>query len=183
MPEKNETKFLKPADVFNKLKIEQGMHAADFGCGNLGYFIIPLAKMIGQEGKAYAVDIMQPVLEAVKSKAKVELVPNITTVWGNLEQQGAVDIPEQSLDIGLLINVLYQNKDHLTVLQEAARLLKPQGILVAIDWKKTNIVFGPPVETRVDQESIAQLGPKTGLTVTDYLDFGEYFWGIIFTKK
>jgi len=183
MAESGGTQFLKPQDLIKKAEITEGMHVADLGCGNLGYFIIPLAKLVGKNGKAYAVDILKPVLEAVKSRAKLEGISNIETVWTNLEKVGATDIDQSSLDLAMIVNVLYQNKEYAPIIEEASRLLKPAGKLIVVDWKKSGIPFGPPVEQRVDVNEIKNIAANFQLELTEETEVGEYFWGLVFVKR
>lgn len=183
MPVSGGTQFLKPQELIAKLSITEGMHVADLGCGNLGYFIIPIAKLLGKEGKAYAVDVLKPVLEAVRSRAKLEGITNLETVWTNLEKVGSTPIPEASLDLALIINMLFQNKNHKEILKEANRLLKKGANLVVVDWKKIAIPLGPAVEMRLDPGEVKKMGSELNLQVIEEIELGDYFWGIIFVKN
>ena len=174
--------FISYQEVITKVQLIEGMNVAALGCGNLGYFIIPMAKVIGKEGKAYAVDILKDVLDAVRSRAKFEGITNLETVWSNLEKFGSTKIPQESLDADFLINVLFQNKNHEEILKEAARLLKKGGKLIVIDWKKIGIPFGPPVEIRVESAQIKGLASKLNLQLLEETEFGDYFWGLILQK-
>ncbi len=182
MPEPGGTQFLKPRDIIAKAEIIEGMKVADLGCGNLGYFIIPIAKLVGKEGKAYAVDVLKSVLEAVKSRAKLERITNLETVWTNLEKVGSTNIPEGSLDLALLINVLFQNKKHQEILKEAVRLIKKGGRLIIVDWKKSGIPFGPNVDMRVGPENIKPLAEELNLKLIEEDEVGDYFWSLIYEK-
>ena len=182
MPVSGGTQFLNPQEIFAKLQIGEGMTIADLGCGNLGYFIIPAAKLIGKEGIAYAVDVQKSVLDAVVSKAKLDLLTNVKTIWADLEKYGSTKIPDASVDLALIINVLFQNKKPREILGEAARILKKNGKLVVIDWKKIGIPFGPPMELRVDPNLIKSLASEANLNLLEETEFGDYFWGLIFEK-
>ena len=63
--------------ILDKANISEEMRVADLGCGNLGYFCFPAAKMVGEKGEVYAVDILKNVLETIGRKAKQENVINI----------------------------------------------------------------------------------------------------------
>jgi len=182
MPQERIAQFLKPQEVIAKCQIKEGMHVADLGCGNLGYFIIPIARLLGKSGQAYAVDILKTALEGVRSKAKLEGITNLTTVWANLEKIGSTAIPKESLDLALLINVLFQNKDHQSILKEASRLVKKQGRLIIVDWKKVGVPFGPELSQRIDANEIQQIASKLKLQVVEEIEFGQYFWGLILQK-
>ena len=182
MPVSGGTQFLKPQEIFAKAQIIEGMKVADLGCGNLGYFAIPAAKLVGKEGIVYAVDIQKPVLEAVRSRAKLEGLTNLETVWADLEKIGSTKISDESVDLSILINMLFQNKKHKEILQEASRMLKKGGKLIIVDWKKIGIPFGPPVEIRVDPVNIKNLAGQLGSRLIEETEFGDYFWGLIFEK-
>jgi ubiquinone/menaquinone biosynthesis C-methylase UbiE len=169
-------------EVLAKAQLIAGMQVADLGCGSLGYFVLPIAKLVGKEGKVYAVDVQLSALEGVRNRAKLDGLTNVETVWSNLEKVGATKIPEKSLDLACLINTLFQNKDHQSIIKEASRLLKSGGRLLVIDWKKVGTPFGPSVEIRLEPETVKKLAAKTGLTLTEEIEFGQYFWGLIFTK-
>jgi ubiquinone/menaquinone biosynthesis C-methylase UbiE len=174
--------FLNPQEIFDKINLIQGMKIADLGCGNLGYFILPAAKIVGKEGIAYAVDILPSVLETVKGRGRLQGLTNLVIVRSNLEKVGVTDIPAASLDVALVKNMLFQNKQHKAVIQEAARLLKSAGKLVVIDWKKTGVPLGPPVDLRVDPEEIKGIAATLGLKLIEETEWGQYFWGLIFEK-
>lgn len=174
--------FLTPKEIIDKAGLIEGMKVADFGCGNLGYFIIPAAKIIGKTGTAYAVDILKTVLESVRSRAKLEGLTNLETVWANLEDPVSIKISAGSLDVVFLKNVLFQNKKHKEIIAAAVKLLKKGGKLLIVDWKKIGIPFGPPVEIRVDKENIKALANALNLKLIEETEFGEYFWGLIYEK-
>jgi len=182
MPESGGLQFLNQQEVLDKVGLNQGMNVACLGCGNLGYFIIPAAKLIGKESLAYAVDIQKSVLDSVKHLAAMEGLTNLQTIWANLEVVGSTKIPAASLDVAFLINVLFQNKKHAEMLKEASRLIKTGGKLVVIDWKKIGVLFGPAVEMRVDPEAVVKYATDLNLRLVLQTEFSKYFWGLIFEK-
>lgn len=169
-------------EIINRAQVQSGMHIAELGCGSQGYFILPLARLIGNTGKAYAVDVQKNVLEGVRSKAKLEGIVNLETVWSNLETIGATNISANSLDVALLINVLHQNKAYSAILQECGRLLKKGGRLIIVDWKKTGTPFGPDLAIRVDQQEVEDLAEELNYHLLESSDVGAYFWGLILEK-
>ncbi len=182
MPTSGGTQFINPQDVIQMAGLTEGMKVADLGCGNIGYFIIPIAKAIGKDGIAYGIDIQKPVLEAVRGRARIEGLTNLELVWANLEIVGSTKIADSSIDAAFLVNILFQNKKRAEIIREAARILKKGGKLVVIDWKKIGIPFGPPVEDRVDPEDIKSISTKLGLKLASQTEVGDYFWGLVFEK-
>jgi ubiquinone/menaquinone biosynthesis C-methylase UbiE len=174
--------FLNPKEIIEKVGLIEGMKVADFGCGNLGYFIIPAAKAVGKTGTAYAVDILKTALESVRSRAKLDGLTNLETVWANLEDPASIQIPANSLDVIFLKNVLFQNKKHKEIMSGAVKFLKKGGKLLIVDWKKIGIPFGPPVDIRVDKENIKAAAYAMNLKLVEETEFGEYFWGLVYQK-
>ena len=110
--------------ILTKARVEEKTKVADLGCGSSGHFVFPSAKLVGKKGIVYAVDILRTTLETVNKRARIENLANIKTVWSNLEIFGATKIEAGSLDVGLLINTLYQSHKRAEILRESIRLLK-----------------------------------------------------------
>ena len=55
-------------EVFKMMGVEEGMMVGDLGCGNIGYFSLTIAKLIGKKGVVFAVDILKSALNAVDNK-------------------------------------------------------------------------------------------------------------------
>lgn len=183
MPVQNENELIK-ADVLAKIGADTGMAIGDFGCGNLGYFSMIAAQRVGKNGVVYAVDILKSALESVANIARQNGLENIKTVWSNLEMLGATRIPEGTLDVVFLHNVLFQSKKKESIIREGQRLLKSGGKMMIIDWQKskTSAGFGPPEDVRPDPEDIKKMGQKIGLQLVEQFVAGPYHFGIIFSK-
>ncbi|MBI4276294.1 methyltransferase domain-containing protein, partial [Candidatus Uhrbacteria bacterium] len=129
------TNLLDSLGILERFGIAQGMHVGDFGCGGAGHFVFPAARLVGDTGLVYAVDILEPVLSSIDAKAKSEGFTNIKTVRSNIETVGATNIPEKILDALLIINLLFQNTKFADILREGSRLMKPNTKLLVIEWK------------------------------------------------
>ncbi len=103
--------FLNPEKVLTNLELKKDMVAADFGSGS-GGFVFPLAKKL-EDGLVYALDVQGQPLSALKSRALFERVQNIRIIRCNLEGKGASTLPEDSLDLVLMINFLFQVEDKM----------------------------------------------------------------------
>lgn len=175
-------KLLDPKKVLQKVGLKEKMKVADLGCGAVGYFVFPAADMVGPKGQLYAVDIQKHILENIEKRAQLENRHNVITVWSDLERYGATSVPSKSLDAVFLFNLLFQTKDRLTVLKEAARLLEVGGKMAVVDWLSTGIPFGPPVEGRVPHDWVEEEADKLGLKLLKRFSPGPYHYGLIFEK-
>jgi ubiquinone/menaquinone biosynthesis C-methylase UbiE len=170
------------SDIFEKVGLSESMHVGDLGCGNLGYFSVPAAKIVGKNGMVYAVDIQKPVLQAVEHIAKEEGLENIKTVWSNLEIVGATRIPADSLDLAVAINMLFIAENDSVVFEEAYRLAKTGGKLLVIDWKSISTPFGPALEDRIKKEDAMKFAKDARFNFIEEFEAGPYHFGLIFTK-
>lgn len=168
--------------VFEKAGVGDRMKVADLGCGSSGHFIFPVARMVGKNGKVYAVDILKTVLESVKKRAKQENLDNIDFIWSNLEIFGATKIESESLDAAMLINTLYQSNKRAEILRETTRMTKKGGRVMVVEWKNIASPLGPPVEERVKADLLKVAGQKLGLKLEEEFDAGPYHYGLVFIK-
>ena len=170
--------FMNPDKIVEELNIKNGMFVADFGCG-AGYFTIPIAKIIKNSGKIYAVDVLNESLENVLSKAKLYDLLNIKTVRANIEIIGGSKIESGSVDLVILANILFQCNDHSSVLNEAKRILKNNGSVVVVDWIPKKVPLGPKYEHCLSEETIKKLAIKNGLKVVRKIDAGNQHYGMV----
>lgn len=188
-PQKNSQK-----DVFGKsellnagtilkdiLGINIGAMVADLGAGG-GMFAIQAARLVGDQGQVYAVDILKNTLSEIESKARMAGLYNIKTIWSNLEVVGATKINEGTLDFTMLVNVLFQSSKHYEMMAEAARLLKPGGKLLVVDWDNTKPAFTPPSNMQVEPNKLNEYAHQLDLKLEKDFKAGQYHFGIIFSK-
>ncbi len=182
-PDFHGTDLLHPRALLEHVDLGVGQTVADMGTGRDCTFLVEAANLVSQTGKVYALDVVEEVLGVVEGVAAQNGLHNIETVWTDLELYGAAKaVANESVDVGILANTLFQSTDRPAMMKEAARMLKPGGRLLVIDWKPVETAIGPPVEQRVEAEEIKQLGLQLGLQVTDSFDAGEYHWAIVLTK-
>lgn len=173
----NTNGFLKPEEILSQLNIHDSMIVADFGCGG-GFFSIPLAKLVKQ-GQVYALDVIKENLEAVRSKAELENIDNIATVHCNLEVPGSSKMEDNSADIVILRNILFQSQKKEEILQEAKRILKGDGQVVIIEWIK-GASIAPEEGWFVAKDEIKNLADRQELILDKELSLDNQHYGLVF---
>jgi ubiquinone/menaquinone biosynthesis C-methylase UbiE len=152
--------------------LQADMVFVDVGCGD-GFFSILAAKKVGSNGRVYAVDIDASAIEHLKQKAKSEGLLNITAKVGKAEDtvfcRRCADFVFYSMD-------LHDFDDPEKVLQNAKQMIRPNGRLIDLDWKKQQIPFGPPTSKKLSEEKVAGFMHSAGFTVTDIRDAGLYHY-------
>ena len=170
--------FLNPSEVLKQLKLRKDMIACDFGCGSGGW-VIPLAKIL-EEGKIYGIDILEEPLSALKGRAKLEKIFNIETIQSNVEAKNGSKLSDNSCDLVLMTNLLFECDDKKIVLEEGKRVLKPGGKILVVDWIKDNPLT-PEIEW-VDFEEIKKIAKELDLKLEKEFEAGAYHYGLILVK-
>jgi ubiquinone/menaquinone biosynthesis C-methylase UbiE len=116
--------FSPPEEALLEVGIKQDWHVLDFGCG-IGSYSLAAAKVIGDTGKVYAVDINPHALEHVKQAAVRGGLHNVETILTDCY----TGIESESIDAVLLYDVFHDLCKPRQVINELARVLKWEGVL------------------------------------------------------
>jgi len=168
--------FLNSVEVLKQLKLKKEMVAADFGCGSGGW-ALPLAKKL-EEGKIYALDILEEPLSALRARTKLEKIINIETILADVEKR--TPLSSNSVDLVLMTDLLFECEDKKMVLEEGKRVLKPRGRILIVDWK-LNAPLGPE-KGRVSPDEVKKIAEEAGLKPEKEFEAGIYRWGLIMIK-
>jgi len=174
-------KFVDPQSIIDQLEISLGMTVADFGCG-AGFFSLPIAKKVGEEGRVYALDVIPAKLESVESQAKTLNLTNIIAQRVNLEVPEGSKLGAESVDWVIMKDILFQNKGKDKILEEAKRVLKKGGQALIIEWNKEDTNIGPEKELRIFKETLVDLARKNGWTVNKEIEVGDFHYSLILKK-
>lgn len=88
-------------------------------------------------------------------------------------------------DLTLMTTVIHDLKaDQIDVnaLIEVYRILKPGGVLIAVEFKKIDQKPGPRIGIRLSPEELKSLVEKTGLKETSTIDLGQHLYMSLFKK-
>ena len=178
----NETerrKWQNPDAILTAIGLKPGFTLIDIGCGE-GFFAIPAAKIVGRKGKVYALDIDEDAITELKKKATREGLKNLTAVIGSGED---TVFCEACADIVFFGIVLHDFNVPAKVLKNAKTMLKPEGRLVDLDWKKELMDFGPPLHIRFSEEQASSLIREAGFKVEQTKQAGPSHYIMIATSE
>ena len=105
--------------------LKPGQKVLEVGCGP-GFFTIPAAKMVGEKGVIYAVDVNQRAIKRVEEKMRKHGLSNIKPILGNAANSG---LQEGSIDLAFILGLRYIAGGLSNLILEMYRILKPRGIL------------------------------------------------------
>ena len=165
-------KWQNPDSILADIGLRPGLTFVDVGCGD-GFFTLPAARIVGKEGKVYALDSDAEIISSLKEKALKSNLTNIETRVGSAEDNVFCESCADVLFFGI---VLHDFDNPAKVLKNAARMIKPSGRLVDLDWKKQPMDFGPPENIRFSEEEAAKLIFKAGFKVEQRREAGPFHY-------
>lgn len=174
-------KFLNPELILSQCEISPGSWAADFGCGS-GYFSLPLAGVIGKEGRLFSFDVIPQALEAVSGKAKSLGLDNVVTSRVNLEKIEGSKLQAESLDFVVLKDVLFQNKQKELLVAEAYRVLKKGGKALVVEWNQHFAGIGPEKELRIPEAELKELAQRQQFELGKEIEAGKFHYAFLLKK-
>ena len=146
-------KWQNPEEILSKTGLKEGDTFIDIGCGK-GFFAIPAARVVGKNGRVYAIDANGEFLEELAKKALAEKLDNITTINETAESS----VPcEGCADVVFFGISLHDFNNVEMVLDNAHTMLKDGGMLVDLDWNKEEGEKGPPYEIRFSEDHVIKM--------------------------
>jgi ubiquinone/menaquinone biosynthesis C-methylase UbiE len=115
-------------DPYKQLKaagLKPGQKVLEVGCGP-GYFTIPAAKIVGESGVVYAVDLNPYAIKHVQKKIAESGIENIQPMCTNASDTGLAD---KSIDVAFLFGLPRIAGGDAALFLELQRLIKPGAIL------------------------------------------------------
>lgn len=152
----------------------------EIGCG-YGTFSIPIAKKCKNEFITF--DIDSSMIEITRNNALKNNLSNIQVHLIDILDNGT-GIQDNTVGMVLLFNILHF-VERKQLIEEATRILKPNGTLAVIHWRKDiETPRGPNPILRPDKETILNAIQGTNLLFNGNNKVLEpYHWGIQLIKK
>lgn len=174
------TALLNSEHIATHAGLKPGMCVADFGCGRTGHMLFPAASAVGKEGVVYAVDIVPSHLKMLEGLCAMRGFCEVVPVWGDFERVGGVGIEEHSLDRIFLVNNLSLMNAPDVFAGEVRRLMKPDGRLIVVDWKKrVPHPVAPSEDLLYDLHDAELMFAGLGLKKLDEIPVSQTHWGMV----
>ncbi len=111
--------------------VKSGMSAADIGCGR-GIFSLAMAKLVGENGRVYSVDLQPEMLNALRKRAeKAGVMDRIRLVHADPDNIGITD----PVDFVLAFWMVHEVKDKRKFFDQVAAVLKQGGRFLIVEPK------------------------------------------------
>jgi predicted methyltransferase len=164
--------------IMDVLGIGDASVVADLGAGS-GWFTIQLANRVGPNGLVYAEDVQRPMIQAIKIRVDRLGLKNVTTVLGT---QTDPRLPKP-VDAVLIVDAYHEMEQPVALLTNLAKFLQPTGRIGIVDFRKDGGGPGPPMEERVDPETVIRDVEAAGLVLRSRETFLKYQYMLVFEKR
>lgn len=173
--------FLRPEDVIERFQLGEGMTVADLGVGT-GVYTIAAAEAVGEHGVVYGCDLQKELLSRVVAEAKRHGLSNVSAVRADFEEERGTGFSDGALDAVIATNILFQIEHKERFMKEIARVLKPGGKVLVVDWSDSSGGAGPHAGSIVRRTVAQSLAEGAGLQFQKDVDAGSHHYGMIFRK-
>jgi ubiquinone/menaquinone biosynthesis C-methylase UbiE len=112
--------------------VQEGMLVLEPGCG-MGFFTLPLARMVGPGGRVVVVEIQPKMLAVLARRArKAHLLDRIELREAKTEGLGVEDLTGQ-MDFATAIHMVHEIPEQKVFFAEIRAALKPGGKLLVVE--------------------------------------------------
>ena len=173
-PERRRT--MPPEETLLKFKVEDNGTLLDVGCG-IGYFTVPASKLL-KNNKIIGIDIVPEILDFAKEKAE-----GINNIEFKTSEEYLFPVQSDSVKYVLICNVIHEVEDVSKYFDEVNRVLKDDGYFLIIDWAKTKMDVGPPIQDRISVDEMMILCSSAGFKVIETIDVSPTQYGLRLEKQ
>jgi len=179
---KSSFRLIDSAKFFRELDLNKGATFLDVACG-WGAYSLAASDIIGKDGQVYAVDLWEEGILSLRNQAG-KGIQNITTFVSDVAQ--SIPVENDCVDVCLMATVLHDfvgDKVDRQVMKEIVRVMKSEGTLAIVEFKKKDGPPGPPKPIRLSPEEVVKIVSAFGFQQNRYTEVGPDNYLQIFIKK
>jgi len=158
--------------LLTALDLMPGQVLLDLACGR-GAYSLHLAQRLGPKLTIHALDLWQEGITQLQNDIKLLKITSIHPAVADASQP--LPLARASIDVCLLATVLHDFKadgNHLAVLAQIQRVVKPGGRLAVLEFKVKDGPPGPPKGIRLGYQAVGNLLPPFGFIQREEKDMG-----------
>lgn len=151
-------------EILNVIDLKPGDKFLDAGCGD-GYVSIEASKLVGSNGKIFALDVYPESIEGVTNEIKVKGIENLEPILADVTE--SIPLDDDSVDAVLMSNVLhgFGDEELEAVLKNINRVIKKDGVFAVVEFRKEQSERGPPIDVRLHPSDVSEILTKHGYKV------------------
>ena len=176
-----------PEGVLRRLGFGPGMRVVDLCCGD-GYFTAPLSRILGEQGRIVAVDMLPAMLDAAKAHVARDGLGTVT--WIEADARGLAGLIDEPVEMVLLTNTLHGVPDRTGLARAVAAVLGAAGRFVVVNWhalsrEETTLLGeprGPATDMRLSPEAAEAAVAAAGFVLERIEELPPFHYGSVFRK-
>lgn len=141
-------KDIPPDRIWKNLGLHNPSLLIDIGAGT-GFFSVPFQQLAGN-ARVFACDISDVMIQWMTDN----ICPEHPLISPVKMDEARVPLDDDIADLVFMINLHHELENPGAIIQESFRLLKDNGKILILDWKKIEMDQGPPVDIRVLPETV-----------------------------
>jgi len=165
--------LINPPDFISNIKIHGSAQVLDVACG-VGRYSIEISKLLDGNSLIHAVDLWDEGIESLRNAIREKDISNINPIKADITKH--IPLENESVDFCLMATILHdlspEGQD--STLKEIVRILKPDGVLAVIEFKKIDKGPGPPISIRISEQEAEEKIKKYGFHKTYLGGVGEF---------
>ena len=154
------------ATMLDALRLKPGQTVCDMGCGN-GFYTVELAKRVGAEGRVLAVDVQPEMLTLLRARLRKEEITNVRPLLGKLWDP---NLPDNGVDLILLVDVYHEFSHPEQMLRAMRRALKPRGRVALVEFRLEDDTVPIKLLHKMSKEQILREFPPAGFKLVEQFD-------------
>lgn len=165
--------LINKSEFFSNIKIHPSAHVLDVACG-VGRYSLEISKSLNDKGLIHAVDLWDEGIKSLKNAIRENNISNIYPTIADITKH--IPLENKSVDICLMATILHElsPEEQDSTLKEIVRVLKPNGVLAVIEFKKIDKGPGPPISMRISEQEAEEKIKKYGFFKTYVGEIGEF---------
>ena len=143
--------WLSPVELLAELDVRPGLTVAEIGTGQ-AFYTFPISRRVGPAGRVFAVEWRPWVIDELRTRLAGPIaLDNIDLVVG---RPADTHLATASCDYVIFADIWHEIEDRDAALDEARRILRPEGRLAILNWHPDALSPpGPPIEHRVSMRN------------------------------
>ena len=170
------------AQFFRELDLQKGVTFLDVACG-WGSYSLAASDIVGKDGRVYAVDLWEDGILNLRKETVSKGNQNIEAFVSDVGQK--IPIENDCVDVCLMATALHdfvRDQVDRGAMKEVVRVMKPEGILVIVEYKKKDGPPGPPKPVRLSPQEVDALVSAYGFKQKRYTEIGANHYLQIFNR-
>lgn len=117
--------------LLDLLALKPGDVVADIGAGT-GYFSLPMALQVGEQGRVLAVDIQPQMLAIIERRMVSQDIYNVDRI---LATESDPRLPPEKIDLALMVDAYHEFSHPREVMEGVVASLAPGGRVVLVEYR------------------------------------------------